>query len=142
MPSGRSGGATNPHLPVPELARVQSCNMGQHSSRPAGAQPAQALEPETRTPEARPPSGLTPRNAQARLSCNAKRVRRLIRQGRLAPCYTGAEQVGRAAAGAFAVAAPALPVLSFASAIRLLALNLAARPLTCITAGCRMPGLL
>jgi hypothetical protein len=99
--------------------------MGQQSSRPAAPHPAQAPEPEARTPVARTPSGLTPRNAQARVSCNAKRVRRLIRQGRLAPCYTGAERVSLAAAHAVAAAAPA---------VRLLAPALTACALICICA--------
>lgn len=73
--------------PAPLSRPRASCSarMGLQQSRQACALPKPAAEPPAPPPERY--DGLIPRSLTARQACNARRVRRLIRAGRLAPCF-------------------------------------------------------
>lgn len=70
--------------PLPQGGGGLRCRMGAHQSRTkAPARLPQEAAPE----EPLEHTGFMPKNAQARSSCNTARVRRLIRKGRLGPCW-------------------------------------------------------
>ena len=73
--------------PAPFSRPRASCSarMGLQQSRQSCALPKPAAEPPAPPPERY--DGLIPRSLTARQACNARRVRRLIRAGRLAPCF-------------------------------------------------------
>lgn len=82
--------------------------MGQHQAKPL---------PQEQLPLPPPPAptdGLLPRSSTARLACNPKRVRRLIKAGRLGPCWKplgDGEEVCGCVAGMYTLGQPPAPGL-------------------------------